>query len=246
MGVQPYDQFAAAYAAAGFGHFSENIVRSVIKRWRRCLPSGSHVADLACGVGSAATEFAAAGYHVVGVDLSFEMLRRATGLRVQGDLRAIPLRPGGFSAAICLYDAINHIPPGDLTACLAEVGRILSCEGRFLVDANTLAGATMWTQETYRIAKDGVRLEVASEYDPATKRVTNQVRGHVLERDGMRRIEETIVEWFHPAEVIEQAASVARFKRVRRDKLYMDGQHPATPSKWLYEFVKVTDQPTLS
>ncbi len=88
-------QFQASGDAA-FAHLE--------RRFLELLPPRGRVADVGCGPGLDGDRIGRAGFGAVGVDLSSGMLRlaaaRLPGRVVQGDVRAIPLRPGAWSGLV--------------------------------------------------------------------------------------------------------------------------------------------------
>ena len=72
------------------------------------LPAGATVLDVACGSGRHARAFKAAGFEVVGVDLSPDLLDEAEGVaRLRADMRALPFR-GGFDAATSFFTSFGY------------------------------------------------------------------------------------------------------------------------------------------
>jgi SAM-dependent methyltransferase len=100
----------------------------------------ARVLDLACGPGLYARRFAARHpeREVVGLDLSWPMLRAATrkaaearieNLRfVHGEAQALPFRDASLEVANCC-GALHLFP--DIPAALHELGRVLRPKGRF-------------------------------------------------------------------------------------------------------------------
>ncbi len=96
----------------------EDWVRALVRRLtRHGLRKGDLVLDAACGTGLSSIPLAGAGYRVVGVDRSEEMLGYArakacqAGLRVefvQGDLLVLDL-PLRFDAAVCMHSGLDYI-----------------------------------------------------------------------------------------------------------------------------------------
>jgi cyclopropane fatty-acyl-phospholipid synthase-like methyltransferase len=79
------------------------------------LPANATVLDLGCGGGEpVARDLAAAGFDVVGVDVSEEQVRRARlavpSARFEvGDMLAVELPESSFDGVVSLY-AIDHVP----------------------------------------------------------------------------------------------------------------------------------------
>jgi SAM-dependent methyltransferase len=99
----------------------------------RLLGAGpGRLLDVGCGTGVHTVTFAEAGWSVVGVDLSEEMLRlaRARDLAVvKADAAALPLDDGSFDAAVSIF---THTDVDDFAAVLRELARVLRPNGRFV------------------------------------------------------------------------------------------------------------------
>jgi demethylmenaquinone methyltransferase / 2-methoxy-6-polyprenyl-1,4-benzoquinol methylase len=106
--------------------------------WRRKtvrslgLPAGSVVLDLACGTGALTRLARAAGYRVVGADLSWGMLaaNHAGQPAVESDASALGLAGGSMDGIVCGYALRNFT---DLAATFAEMARVLRPGGRLAV-----------------------------------------------------------------------------------------------------------------
>lgn len=103
------------------------------------------VADLGCGTGELTLMLTQAGYDMIGIDQSEEMLcvvRDKAGqlgldgglLLLQQDLRSLDLY-GTIRAAVSTFDTLNHVP--DLDAVIANAGFFMEKGGVFLFDMNT-------------------------------------------------------------------------------------------------------------
>jgi SAM-dependent methyltransferase len=88
--------------------------------------------DLACGTGAHTAAFHEAGWDVIGVDASEDMLRRARarGLDVvQANISALPFENASFDAAVSLW---THTDVDDFAALVAEAARVLRPEAPFV------------------------------------------------------------------------------------------------------------------
>lgn len=115
-----YDTFA--YRSAAF------------RQWMRSLlPPGQAILSVGCGAGELEGELSAAGCAVIGLDLSFAMLRRAgrngLDLPVQADAARLPFGPRQFDI-VMFIESIGYL---DLDAVFAEARRVLKPEGRLIV-----------------------------------------------------------------------------------------------------------------
>jgi SAM-dependent methyltransferase len=97
------------------------------------------IVDLGCGPGHIGKYLQARGLRVVGLDLSFEMLKRARGIlgsrQVQADIRALPFTDTSIEGVVALYSLI-HIPSDQLEASIHEVKRVLVDGGYLAVTSH--------------------------------------------------------------------------------------------------------------
>jgi SAM-dependent methyltransferase len=159
---------------------------------RRLEHQPEHVLDLACGTGRVGLALARKGCRVVGVDLSFPMVRVAAARRDTRELH-MPVCVQDASAlgfqrhfdlVVCLYDSLNYIlEPESLWRCFRSVAACLRRGGVFIFDMNTERALkrNLFTQNN--LGK-GARLtyDWRSSYDRRTKICT--VDMHFVWRDG--------------------------------------------------------------
>ncbi len=111
------------------------------------LPPASRVLDLMAGNGRHAKVAAEAAHHVVALDWSLPLVRRAHGERVLADATRLPLRTGSFDA--CSFVAGLHgIPKAEgRAACLGELHSVLRDGG--------VAQVTVWSRDAPRFRGEG-------------------------------------------------------------------------------------------
>lgn len=104
----------------------------------------STILDLACGTGTMSLLFKEQGYHVIGIDLSSEMLSIADN-KAKGTIPFIKAEMQNFElsepvdACVCCLDSLNHLDN------LKDVGKTFECvynslneNGIFIFDVNTI------------------------------------------------------------------------------------------------------------
>jgi SAM-dependent methyltransferase len=97
------------------------------------------VLDIACGTGRHAIALCAAGFNVVGLDISIKLLRiaksRGALWLVRGDLRFLPFKAESFDVVISVDNSFGYLPSKDEDQkSLVEARRILRKGGRFVLD----------------------------------------------------------------------------------------------------------------
>ena len=88
------------------------------------LPERPRVLDAGCGPGRDTLLLRGRGARVLGLDLSFGMLRsQSLSGAVQADMRALPVRAGALDGVWC-QAALLHIPSADAPGVLAGFARV--------------------------------------------------------------------------------------------------------------------------
>lgn len=118
------------------------------------IQPGERVLDLGCATGGILTRLqSATGPQglAVGVDLSAKMLRRARGLRVQADVRHLPLRDSGLDVVFSSY-LLDLLPLADIPAAMSEIYRVLRPGGRVVLLNMTKRDPSRWMfmEQVYR------------------------------------------------------------------------------------------------
>jgi ubiquinone/menaquinone biosynthesis C-methylase UbiE len=97
-------------------------------------PGPGSCLDLGCGTGRAIPALAAAGWSVVGVDVSVDQLEAARASAgdarlVQADAHALPFADGEFDAVVSI---LTHTDLDDLQRAFSEASRVLRSGGAFV------------------------------------------------------------------------------------------------------------------
>lgn len=193
-----YDRIADEYARQIYGELAgKPLDRAILDQFAARLRGRGVVCDMGCGPGQIGRYLADRGLPVVGVDLSPGMLAQAAALNPDipfraGDMRALD-EPDGAWAGIAAFYSIIHIPPGEVVAALAEMGRVLQPDGLLLlafhigdevVRSEELMGQAValdfwfYTPEQMRgwLEQAGYAVEEVTEREPYAPEVEHQSR----------------------------------------------------------------------
>ncbi len=143
--------------------------------------SSGILADLGCGTGELTLMLAQAGYDMIGIDQSEEMLcvvrDKAEQLGLSGgllllqqDLCALDLY-GTIRGAVSTFDTLNHIP--DLDKAIANAAFFMEKGGVFLFDMNTpYKHQAVLGENVFTFEEEDARCVWRNHYDPDARRVT--------------------------------------------------------------------------
>ncbi len=141
-----YQNFAYYYDALNQAADYERLCKELVRRLKQYgVPKGL-VADLGCGTGEVSLRLAKAGYDLIAVDASADMLsvfREKLAETGQGGILLLnqPLEEldlyGTIRAAVSTFDTLNHLAPAPLCESLRRISLFLEPGGLFFFDVNT-------------------------------------------------------------------------------------------------------------
>ena len=119
----------------------------LVSRLRECGIMDGLVLDLGCGTGNMTELLYVAGYDMIGVDASADMLEQAVRKKEEARIDVLYLMQemeafelyGTVRAVVCCCDCINYLTePEALLRCFQLVNNYLDPDGVFLFDFNTM------------------------------------------------------------------------------------------------------------
>lgn len=145
--MEAYTAFAGVYDALMDNIPYEEWAEYIISLLREYQVTNGIVAELGCGTGSITKRLAAAGYDMIGIDNSADMLSIANTKKPSGDTASIlyllqDMREfelyGTVAAIVSVCDSINYIlEPEELTEVFRLVNNYLDPQGIFIFDFHT-------------------------------------------------------------------------------------------------------------
>ncbi len=158
------------------------------------LPEGARILDLCCGHGRHTVELAAAGYSMVGQDLSttfLDLAKDAAAARdlqiqfVHADMREIPFE-AEFDAVINMFTAFGYFDDAENQKVLDAVARALKPGGKFLIDLlNTLRIIRDFLPQSWDELPDGTAALTKRDYNLLTGNI-EELRTYIAS-DGSKR-----------------------------------------------------------
>ena len=222
--MEAYEALARAYDQLITPQEREQWLRDVPRRLAEAgVTPPMRVLDLACGTGQLALCLAQAGYRVMGVDLSPQMLDQAAKNAqrqgvflplVQQDMRRLDLHHE-VEAVLCACDGLNYMTtPEDLRQALGSVCRVLRPGGLFLFDVSTREKLQAMDGEFYGEEEENVAYLWENRFDQASQCLTIDITFFFqvdAARDLFRRQRELHVQRGHSREELEAALTAAGF-----------------------------------
>ena len=222
--MEAYEALARAYDQLITPQEREQWLRDVPRRLAEAgVTPPMRVLDLACGTGQLALCLAQAGYRVMGVDLSPQMLDQAAKNAqrqgvflplVQQDMRRLDLHHE-VEAVLCACDGLNYMTtPEDLRQALGSVCRVLRPGGLFPFDVSTREKLQAMDGEFYGEEEENVAYLWENRFDQASQCLTMDITFFFqvdAARDLFRRQRELHVQRGHSREELEAALTAAGF-----------------------------------
>lgn len=209
--------------------------------------ASASIADVGCGTGRHAIELARRGHHIVGIDASEFMLRRAEAraqregqrlMTVMADAARLPLKPGTFDVATMMFAVLGYLgSAGSSIAALKMIHRALRPGGLLIFDV-WYGPAVLKDPPRQRVriasgphGEEVIRVAFPT-LDPLTQDCLVQYLIWRIDRKGTStRVEERHrVHYFFPTE-IENLLAATGYEKLHWFA-FPDGAHPPDDQHW--------------
>ena len=234
-----YGSFAEVYDlfmdGVPYDRWAENI-RGVLAS---CDIKDGLVLDLCCGTGQMTRRLAAAGYDMIGVDLSEEMLSHAgrTGeegiLYLNQDMRSFELY-GTVRAVVSVCDSMNYLQgKEELLTVFRLVENYLDPGGLFLFDLNTAHKyRDLLGDRTFAENRAEGSFIWENDFSEETGENESDLTFYVKEQgESYRRFEEVHVQQAFPLRDVEEALSEAHLRLLSIYDLTAQDTDPLAPMR---------------
>ncbi len=189
-----YDSLTRDIDYSVWADFVEQIIQ-------KNIAAASMILELGCGTGSFGIEMAKKGYEMICLDLSSDMLDRASSKAEQEGTDILFLNQdmsnfelyGTVDVIVCLLDSFNYLTRvQQVSRMLKLVHNYLNPGGLFIFDINTQYKFenTLSDNVFYDIGED-IAYIWENEYNPKTKKARFDLTFFVREGDLYRRFDET-------------------------------------------------------
>lgn len=229
-----YEAFAAWYDALNTAADYDRLAGKITAVLRGNGIDSGIVADLGCGTGELTLRLADAGYDMIGVDASPDMLNELREkMREQGrsdilllcqNLTQLDLY-GTAKTMVSTFDTFNHLAPVQLAAAIEKAALFLEPEGLLIFDVNTgYKHQQVLGNNQFVIEGEGERCVWTNSYDPGTQAVTINVKGIYGDETVF---EERFVEYSHSNEFLLNILGKNRLELLE----ITDGERFGAPTK---------------
>ena len=217
--MESYGRFAGVYDVfmdnVNYREWADYIIETLTQDGIR----DGLVLELGCGTGTVTEMLADAGYDMIGIDNSEEMLAEAMEKRAESghdilyllqDMREFELY-GTVRAVISVCDSVNYITePEELQEVFRLVNNYLDPKGMFIFDLNTEAKFQAMGSETIAEVRDEGSFIWENEYDEEEKINSYDLTLFIREEDDLyRRYQETHFERAWSLDEIKKALAEA-------------------------------------
>jgi len=207
-----YNEFAYFYDEFNGAADYDALYAQVLQRLQAHGVRDGIVADLGCGTGELTLMLAQAGYDMIGVDQSEEMLSvvrdkadqlglSGSLLLLQQDLLRLDLY-GTIRAAVSTFDTLNHI--ADLNGAIRSAAFFLEEGGVFVFDMNTpYKHSAVLADNRFSFEEDDASCLWQNHYDAAAQKVSIHIT--IDYHSTGERFEEHFCEYSYTLAQIRQA-----------------------------------------
>jgi len=170
------------------------------------------VLDIGCGSGGFMLKAKEAGFEIVGIDISEEMVKHTTQKGLEAYHKDLCDFSGEFDACVAIFDVINYMNKEYLKEFLGCVKNVLKKDGYFLFDVNTLHGFEDIAQGTLAVEDENIFGVLDSVFENSVM----ETKITVFEKDieCYKKEEGSILQYFHKNQEIKKITTLKFDKKI--------------------------------
>lgn len=205
--INPLDLYAKIESLIGFDAQYEKLYQIYLTQLKSLKVNT--ILDVGCGNGKFLKHLQNEGFKAFGIDRSAAMIDRANTLGVEASTQELDeFKEASFECVVAIADVLNYIPPIELELFFEAVSKVLSPNGYFVCDINTLYGFEGVAEGVMCQDKERQFLSVDAIFE--NKELLTKIVLFEKEGDLYRKEEGSITQYFH---------ALSFFKKLKTFKL---------------------------
>jgi len=170
------------------------------------------ILDIGCGSGGFMLKAKEAGFEVVGIDISKEMIENASKKGLEVYHKDLCDFDGKFDACVAIFDVINYMDEEYVSNFFKCVKDVLNKDGYFLFDINTLYGFEEIAQGTLAIEDENIYGILNSEFDD--KIMETKITVFEQKDNCYQKEEGKIIQYFHKNQTLKKLSPLKFEKKI--------------------------------
>lgn len=190
------------------------------------------VLDVGCGGGKFLSRLKEKNIRSKGIDLSAEMVKKASGLGVDASKTDLCDIDEKFDLITAIFDVVNYLEAGSLERFFECANSALKENGYFLFDSNTLFGFTDVAVGSLVLSKNGIHSTVESFYQD--KKLFSSFIMFTPNSDGFYCKESSeIVQYFYTTKELTAMLKKAGLKVLGKFDIFLYGEAKSDKTLWV-------------
>lgn len=164
------------------------------------------VLDIGCGSGDFILKAKRAGFDIEGIDLSVEMIKRASKKGVRAYNKDLCQIDKKYDAAVAIFDVLNYLEISSLKKFLCCVDNVLENSGYFICDINTLYGFEEVAPGAVVIDKEDIFISLDAEFKD--DKLITKIVTFKKDKNCFKKESGDIVQYYHEVDDLKVCKSL--------------------------------------
>lgn len=169
------------------------------------------IIDIGCGQGAFIMHLLANGVDAYGIDLSVEQIKVCQAYNLNADTISLEKVDEKFNCATAIFDVINYIPKNQLEQFFKDASSVLTDNGYFIFDVNSLYGFEEVAQGSLNINQDDkfIAIDAIFEEEELKTDITlfSKTKKNLYEKE-----EDSITQYYHDINFLKNTIKNAGFE----------------------------------